>query len=146
MDILLLILRLLLTFLLYAFLGIAFYTLWCGLRQNEHSAPAPQPTAQLVITAGNESGKHITLRPVMAIGRGEDNALILNDPFTSTHHALIVWREDQWWLEDLESHNGTLLNDARISQPTPLCPGDLICIGETVFRFEMEIEEGKATK
>ncbi len=137
MDELLLILRLALAALLYLFLSAMFYVLWRGLRQNEEAPPNIHGAAQLVIEQGNEQGRHIFLRPVTAIGRSTANVLSLDDPFASTHHAMILWRENLWWLEDLGSHNGTFLNNERITEPSPLISGDRIRIGETLLRFEL---------
>ncbi len=131
----LLILRLLLAILLYAFLGLALYLLWEGLRRQEAQA-SPQ-AAILVVEVGEERGRRLLLLPVTAIGRERDNTLVLEDPYTSAHHALIVWREQRWWLEDLGSHNGTQLNGSPVLRPVPLTHGDRIAVGGTVLRFEL---------
>jgi len=134
---LLLILRLALAALLYAFLAVALYVLWQGWRHNEKPPAVTQPAAQVVIEQGEEEGKCVSLHPVTAIGRGAANVLPLSDPFASTRHAMILWRENLWWLEDLGSHNGTFLNDERITCPSPLTSGDHVRIGETILRFEI---------
>jgi len=134
---LLLTLRLALAALLYLFLAVALYVLWRGLRQNEKSPGVNQTAAQVIIEQGDEQGKCVVLRPVTAIGRSAANVLPINDPFASTSHAMILWREDLWWIEDLESHNGTFLNDERVTQPVPLTSGDHVRIGETILRFEI---------
>ena len=132
----LLALRLILALLLYLFLGVAFYVLWRGLKQNERDASSAPAPAQIVVEAGPDEGHRLTLRPVTAIGRADNNHLIINDPFASTNHAIILWRENLWWLEDLKSHNGTYANNERITQPVPLSSGDRIRIGETILRFD----------
>lgn len=137
MDELLLTLRLALAALLYLFLVVALYVLWRGLRQNEKSPVVTQTAAQVIIEQGADQGKCIVLRLVTAIGRGAANVMPIDDPFASTNHAMILWRENLWWLEDLGSHNGTFLNDERITQPSPLTSGDHVRIGETVLRFEI---------
>lgn len=129
-------LRFALALLLYLFLGVAFYVLWHGLSQHEREAPAAHTPAQIIVEEGTNSGQRITLRPITAVGRAETNHLIIDDPFASTNHAMILWREDLWWLEDLESHNGTFVNGERITQPVPLTAGDRIRIGETLLRFD----------
>lgn len=134
---LLLALRLLLSLLLYAFLGVVLYTLWRELRQGVAVQP-PRPTAAiLTVEQGAEPGRQFPLRPVTALGRAEDNDLPLADPFASAHHALIFWREGQWWLEDLGSHNGTLFNGERLDKPVALATGDRLRIGETELRFAL---------
>lgn len=133
----LLALRFLLAALLYAFLGLAFAILWRTLQQGEVTTPSTAlPLASLILEQGNNVGERITLRPITSVGRADDNNFILEDPFASAHHALIFWREAQWWVEDLESHNGTYLNDRLLSSPQPLASGDRLRIGEAVLRFE----------
>lgn len=138
---LLLALRLLLALILYAFLGFTLYTLWRELRAGEAapSTPAPSP-AMLFVEAGDHAGRRLPLQAITAIGRAGENTLALHDPFASAHHALVLWREGQWWLEDLASHNGTYFNGERMSVPLLLTSGDRIRIGETVLRFEMGTE------
>ena len=34
----------------------------------------------------------------------------ISDPYASGEHSLVAWRSGQWWLEDRDSRNGTLLN------------------------------------
>ncbi|MBN2001969.1 MAG: FHA domain-containing protein [Anaerolineae bacterium] len=133
---LLLALRLILTILLYLFLGVAFYILWRGLRQNEQQPDVRPTPAKLTVEEGVSAGMSITLRPVTTAGRADNNPMILDDPFASTHHAMFLWRENAWWLEDLESHNGTFLNGERIFKPTQLTSGDHIRIGQTILRFD----------
>jgi hypothetical protein len=157
---LLLILRLAMALMLYGFLGLAFMILWRSLRQGQiDNTPVPMP-AMLVLeeepeaeaaigapagggaptTAGaatdTTEAQRCPLRTVTAIGRADDNTLVLQDPFASAHHALILWREERWYLEDLDSHNGTYLNGKRLTGPQPLASGDHIGIGQTILRFE----------
>lgn len=134
----LLFLRLLLALILYGFLGIVIYVLWQGLRKNETGTPQPKVVAQVKINKGKHIGKTVVLRPVTTVGREEDNTLMIDDPFTSTNHAMFLWREEQWWLEDLESHNGTYLNGERIVKPSTLNHGDRIRIGETQLEFTIQ--------
>jgi len=134
---LLLALRLGLALLLYLFLGVAFYILWQGLRQHEKTPTITHTPAHVVVEEGEEQGRRFSLRPVTALGRSHTNVLIIADAFASNHHALILWRDELWWLEDLDSHNGTYLNEQRLTQPLPLTSGDHIRIGATVLRFEI---------
>jgi pSer/pThr/pTyr-binding forkhead associated (FHA) protein len=45
-------------------------------------------------------------------------------------------RGQQWWLEDLNSRNGTLLNDVPLHEATVVSPGDIITIGSTHLKIE----------
>lgn len=81
-----------------------------------------------VISAGGRV-QH-KLRSVISIGRIASNTIILDNSVTSAQHALITQRDGQWWLEDLHSRNGTLLNGIPVSEPTVISVGDAIEIGE----------------
>ncbi len=134
----LLALRLALALLLYAFLGVTLYILWRDLRREDGSE-IPRPTPALLRWQDAEGSEHsFFLEPVTGIGRAEDNTLALDDPFASAHHALALWREGQWRIEDLESHNGTYLNGKRLTLSRVLASGDEIRVGETVLRFEIK--------
>jgi pSer/pThr/pTyr-binding forkhead associated (FHA) protein len=136
---LILALRFALAFILYAFLALFLYVLWRDLRAGGTAeSVAPHP-ATLKGEKGRTAGERVLLRPVTALGRADDNTLVLDDPFASAHHAIIFWREKHWWLEDLGSHNGTLLNGEPVNGPARLVPDDEIRIGETVLRFEPEV-------
>lgn len=134
----LLILRFLLIILLYGFLTMAMFIIWRELKQNSQKAERhPEPAVLMAMDENNDDSRH-ELRPVNALGRNQDNHIVIDDPFASTHHAIIVWRDQQWWIEDLESHNGTQLNGHRLTEPERLSSGDLIQIGETEFQFIMQ--------
>ena len=74
-------------------------------------------------------------RPRITIGRSARNDLCVEDPFASRLHAEVRSRGDSFWLSDLGSANGTLLNDVRMTVPVMLRDGDIIRIGETAIEF-----------
>ena len=57
------------------------------------------------------AGAEFPLLAITSLGRAPTNTATLPDETTSLEHALIHLREGQWWLEDLDSRNGTRLND-----------------------------------
>lgn len=134
----LLALRIALTLLLYGFLGVALYLLGRDLRRNEMPA-VPRPTPALLHWRSADDAEHsFALEPVTGLGRAKDNSLPLEDPFASAHHALVVWREGQWHVEDLGSHNGTYLNEERLNGSRVLVSGDEIRVGDTLLRIEIK--------
>mgnify|MGYP001069281971 CR=1 FL=1 len=137
MDQLLVAFRVLLAGLLYGFLGLALYVMWRTLRKEAEVDSAPIQAATLTVQAESTPQQRFALRPVTAIGRSSENHLVLSDPFASSNHAIVVWREGRWWIEDLGSHNGTYVNDERIVDPRPLTTGDRIRVGETGLRFDV---------
>ena len=76
------------------------------------------------------------LRPVMSIGRVASNTVVLNQNYASSQHALLTHRDNQWWIEDLHSRNGTLVNNVQIDEPTVVTVGDTITIGDTIISLE----------
>ena len=68
----------------------------------------------------------------IALGRQADNQVVLDDSHVSRHHARLVRRPSGFEIEDLGSGNGTWVNGRRISQPTPLKPGDVIGLSPQV--------------
>lgn len=71
-------------------------------------------------------------RPIIAIGRHVDNDIILDEPEVSRHHMQLVLSTKGYTVEDLNTVNGTALNDNIISRKRTLKPNDLIAVGEGV--------------
>ena len=143
MDILLLVLRLALAGVLYAFLGAILLMLWRDLQQSAGRRAPVQPAGHLVVvqSAGEEAedpvvGALLPLRPVTSIGRSPSNTIVIPDTYASSQHALLTWREGQWWLTDQNSRNGTTLNGTHIQDPTIVSSGDIIGVGRTQLRLE----------
>ena len=144
MDILLLVLRLVLAGLLYAFLGAVLIMLWRDLRRGTTERPDSRPESRLVVldgaaesTDGLASGTAFPLQPVTSIGRSPSNAVVIPDTYASSQHALLTWREGQWWLEDRNSRNGTRLNGKPVAEPTLVSAGDVIAVGRTKLKLEV---------
>jgi hypothetical protein len=91
---------------------------------------------QLVVTAGQLAGTRITLGEApITIGRAEDSTLVITDDYASARHARLVPRDAQWFLEDLGSTNGTYLDRAKVTGPTPVPLGVPIRIGRTALEL-----------
>ncbi len=101
--------------------------------------PASTPTGYLRVVAsslpGVPAGRVFPLLALSAIGRAPTNVVALPDDTISLEHALLYWRNGQWWLEDLGSHNGTHLNSVPLTQPTPLTPSDVVGIGPVTMQL-----------
>jgi hypothetical protein len=127
-------LRILALLLIYAFLLAMGYLLW-----KEPSAKNNSPhVSSLRFIEGAETARHSNMLSIveeMTIGRAESNSLQVEDEYISSNHARIYYREPQWWLEDLESKNGTFLNGRRLHKPTLLETGDTISFGTTRMIF-----------
>ena len=77
------------------------------------------------------------LRPLTSIGRAKSSTILLDDGYVSSEHVLITQRHGQWWLEDLGSRNGTLLNGAPLVETAVISAGDVITIGGTDLKVEL---------
>lgn len=103
------------------------------------------------ITSGNESyiellndvdtisyliKEYYVLNRKISFGRGINNEVILGDPYISKHHAEIVNRDGEFVLRDLNSSNGTYLNDKQILGEVELKSGDIIGLGDLQFKFK----------
>lgn len=86
----------------------------------------------LVVTEGALAGTRLTLGEAqITIGRAEDSTLVITDDYASARHARLVPRSGQWFVEDLGSTNGTYLDRAKVTAPTPVPLGVPIRIGRT---------------
>ena len=87
-----------------------------------------------VVQPPEQSGRTYDLDDELTIGRSPGCGVAMpDDIYTSTLHARLFRRNDQLWVEDLGSTNGTFVNSEQISQAVRLGKGDLLQIGSTVF-------------
>jgi len=131
----LLALRLLLAFSLYAFLGWAFASLWRDIKQQGMLlASRKVPPIVLTIAIGESIPQacHFIL-PEVTIGRDPACECPVDDEAISARHARLSFHHNQWWLEDLNSTNGTLLNQEKLITPTVVISDDEFNCGETRF-------------
>lgn len=81
--------------------------------------------------------RHALGRETIILGRGEDCDVFVDDPAVSRLHARIGMRGERFYVHDLHSTNGTCVNDEP-AYLRVLEHGDLLRLGEHVFRFECE--------
>src|SRR5205807_331407 len=58
-------------------------------------------------------GERLPLRATNAIGRDAGNDIAVPDEAASARHAVLEQRDEEWWIEDLGSTNGTLVNGVK---------------------------------
>ena len=90
-------------------------------------------------------GREITLgHGVTTVGRASDNAVAFpHDANISRYHAEIVWRDDEFYLKDLGSSNGTTVNGAPVEGEQLLSDGDAIVFGGS-SSIDFSLEEIKS--
>jgi pSer/pThr/pTyr-binding forkhead associated (FHA) protein len=72
----------------------------------------------------------------LGIGRAEDSDIVILEGDVSRQHCEIVRDDDNLYLEDLGTANGTFANGGRITGRFRLSIGDLMTVGSRMFRFE----------
>ncbi len=92
---------------------------------------------RLVVEKGNDKGKTFVVTPTgtLIVGRDQAASAQLRDTMCSRQHFRIEQRPEGWFVVDLGSMNGTLLNGKPIGKEQKLTFGDLVKIGETLFSF-----------
>ncbi len=100
------------------------------------SAPSRRTPTTVVVTEGPLRGTTIALgQQSVLIGRSPESTLILDDDYASARHARIFPQEGEWFVEDLDSTNGTFAGQHRVSGPQRLAVGATLKIGTTVLEL-----------
>jgi hypothetical protein len=109
-----------------------------------HAAPAyseaPRgPDGWLVVERGGglEPNQRFDLIGGLSIGRSKEADVRIEDRYASSIHARVFSREGRFYVEDMNSTNGTLLNGATLHGEAELIDGDTVQIGDTTFRLEV---------
>ena len=94
--------------------------------------------ALLTFESGPFAGRIVALpNQMVTIGRAPDNDVVVGDPATSGRHGRIEVRAGSFWISDLGSTNGTLVNGEAVIEKQ-LTDGDQIAIGQNTIRFTQE--------
>lgn len=135
-------LRILFLALLYGFLFIVFRStvreLGLTARQMTTGEGGIADAALLVLDPAESSlvaGSSVALDAVSIVGRGADSTIVVDDPHVSVRHAELRFKHGQWWLRDLGSSNGTVLNGTPVRAVMGVRPGDDIQCGRVRFRI-----------
>lgn len=114
--------------------------------------PAPQPP-RYRLTCIEDAAQGFTFpnegleqEPGFVLGREDPADWLIPLDSISRRHARVFRHEEAWWIEDLESSNGTRLNAARLVpyQAQRLHPHDRVMLADLVFCFDRAMEEGQA--
>jgi pSer/pThr/pTyr-binding forkhead associated (FHA) protein len=143
---------LILFFLKWLFLGLVYLVLILLLMgvTREMQIRLPQVSAQSsaisigrlrVLQPGSDpkvnQGTIFSLRPDTLLGAKRGSNILLRDHFISGKHARLRWDGVSWWVEDLNSTNGTYVNQRRIppGAAEALPYGSILQIGDMVFEM-----------
>jgi len=92
---------------------------------------------------GKRTVRELDTKPV-TLGRGtEADIQVVDDKVSRIHCGIRFW-DDAYYLKDLHSRNGTVLNGEPLQDVQQIKPGDVIRIGGT--KVYVEVEAGKGTE
>jgi FHA domain len=138
---------------LYLFFARVLRAVWAELKEPKPAvvpgsvpagpvpAPVPAPKqparSHLVVVAPDEQrGRSYELLDELTVGRAAGCHIALEDRFVSQLHARMFRRDDQCFIEDLGSTNGTFLNDQKVTSPALFTKGDHVRIGNVVMELQ----------
>ena len=102
-----------------------------GDRRKRRNAPP-----HVVVTEGSLRGTSVPLHEGgLLVGRNPECTLVLTDDYASGRHLRIYPGADAWYVDDLGSTNGTMVNGQKIDEGARLDPGAQIRIGQTVLEL-----------
>ena len=106
------------------------------------SSPAPRPkssgglpTRIVMVAPPALAGTVFSLAAETTIGRGAGCGVSIDDTHISKLHARVFLHDGAWFVEDLGSTNGTMLNGKPVDGPTPFVSGSRLQVGEVVLEI-----------
>jgi type II secretory pathway predicted ATPase ExeA len=106
---------------------------------GSHRRAAPQ--GYVLVSRGGKVVARAALGERTLLGRSEHNDICLPSPYLSRHHAVVVGTPEGYYLVDLNSTNGVLLNGRKIERAV-LCDEDVLVMGP--FRLKLQVSESVA--
>ena len=134
-----LVLRVLMAISLYLFLGWVVLSLWENLKYQKEiitSRRIPEIGLQVKYQGNWQFFRYS--KSTVTIGRGPSCECILASEKVSEHHARLFFYQNQWWIEDLNSTNGSYLNQERISEPAVVINEDHLRCGDVEIVIFLE--------
>lgn len=141
----------------FAFLGVLYlFLLWIAvtarkdLRRNAdgfsgdqtgiRQGGGPSRDAWLIVESSEslKRGSRFDLFGGVTLGRSADADVAFTDRYASGLHARVYPRAGRYFVEDMNSTNGTLLNGAPVIGEVEIPDGSILAIGDTSFRFEAD--------
>lgn len=97
--------------------------------QDRGAQYSPELSADLIIELPDRSVRRFKVySPAVLIGRGQTSDIVLNYPAISRQHARLFQVNNEYWLMDMGSTNGTMVN-GRYIESIRLTDGDVLTIG-----------------
>ncbi len=94
----------------------------------------PQVPSLYVLRGRNQGQRFYLNLPLVKLGRDQENDIQLNDSEVSRRHAQVVRRSNEFVFEDLNSANGSIINNEVVKQRV-LANGDHIQVGRSLLLY-----------
>lgn len=98
-------------------------------------------TWKLQAITGEITGQEISIDRDMLVGRHQDADVLLQAAEISRRHAALLLKDQLLWVQDLNSSNGTFINDIRIEQEKQLHDGDVVQFASFKFSVLAPVQE-----
>lgn len=82
--------------------------------------------------------KQATFSSYFSVGRSPDNDFVIVSPSISRRHFEVKWENNNWWIEDLQSSNGTYVNQDLIEQRSLLTLPAIVALGNSEILLKIE--------
>ena len=116
---------------------------------SEEPGAEPEPIARLVLASPGsdalEREHFVYPEGSLIVGRSQKVDLRIDDPAMSRKHCRFYVQDDDVFVEDMGSRNGTLVNSAEIRAPVRLRAGDEILLGDTRVRYHLAGQDAPST-
>jgi len=97
-------------------------------------APGGAYLVHIYPTGPEMASRHVLGGSMLVLGRGSDCDVVVQDPTASRQHTLIKQGGDGYYAFDMDSTNGTFVNEVRVAEAR-LNDGDNLRVGRCIFRF-----------
>lgn len=105
-------------------------------RQTGGTNPSNFNETTIKMVSGSMRGTEVAMRtPIVTLGRSTEATIQVHDVLISRVHCKLIWEDNQWFLEDLASTNGTWMVGRKVNKRVPLPMKTSIRIGNTLFEL-----------
>ncbi len=138
-GIIVLVFRILIILSLYAFLFLAIYMIWKNIEVTSREVSKIKiPKIILSIEDQEINSIQEFTNSEIIIGRDPQCDLSISRETVSAHHARLSYHHKNWWIDDMLSTNGTILNEEQVKTATVLVDGDTILCGDVPISVNIE--------
>ncbi|MEZ5239082.1 MAG: FHA domain-containing protein [Microthrixaceae bacterium] len=104
-------------------------------RTARASKRSSAPTGLRVVEPSHRAGADFEIGPEVTVGRSAGCSIVLDEQYVSSVHTRLFARDDQVFVEDLGSTNGTWINGVRAVGQMPVRIGDRVQIGNVILEL-----------